>query len=139
MAELDAFHFLRPAWLAALIAIGLIWYLVRPRKPAQDGASDRIAPHLAKALQVGRAGTRKIYPIDLTALALVLLTLSVAGPTWSRVPNPLITETAPLVIALKVTPSMETPDLAPTRLDRGRFKILDLIAARAAARWAVPA
>jgi len=134
---LQFFHFLRPFWLLAIPLVVLMWWLIRPRRAARPPLPDAIAPHLAKALQVGEDGRAVILPIDGVVLALILLALAVAGPTWSRAPNPLIADTAPLVVALKVTDSMMTADLAPTRLDRARFKVLDLIAARAGARTAL--
>ncbi|WP_300074022.1 VWA domain-containing protein [uncultured Ruegeria sp.] len=136
---LDALHFLRPVWLMLLPCIGLLWYIARrrPRKERHDAR--HFAPHLAAALQVGSNTRRRIQPVDSVMLCLSLLALSAAGPSWSRIPNPLIAETAPLVVALKVTPSMENTDLAPSRLDRARFKILDLIAARAGGRTALVA
>lgn len=134
---LAAFHFLRPLWLLALPVVVSLWYLARPRKQANAFDSAEIAPHLAKALKVGDSGARRIYPIDGVALCLALLALVAAGPSWSRMPNPLVSETAPLVVALKVTKSMETFDLAPSRLDRARFKILDLVKQRAGARTAL--
>lgn len=139
METLAAFHFLRPVILLALIPIALVWFIVRPRRVKKTTVSNHIAPHLAAALQVSNSSERRIFPIDGVCLGLILLTVGAAGPTWSRLPNPLIAETAPLVVALKVTESMETPDLAPTRLDRARFKILDLIAERAGARTALVA
>nr|NIP14414.1 VWA domain-containing protein [Pseudomonadales bacterium]NIX07703.1 VWA domain-containing protein [Pseudomonadales bacterium] len=60
-----------------------------------------------------------------------------AGPTWSRQASPWYAETAPVVIAVEVTDSMRANDLQPTRLDRARFKILDLIAARTGSRTAL--
>ncbi|MBK0326374.1 VWA domain-containing protein [Rhodobacteraceae bacterium F11138] len=134
MDTLAAFHFIRPACLLALIVLAAIWYMARPKRRVQSQLPDNIAPHLAAALQVGATRTRRLYPIDTVAAALALLTLAAAGPTWSRTPDPLTAETAPLVVALKVTESMEATDLPPSRLDRARFKILDLIAARAGAR-----
>lgn len=136
---LAAFHFLRPAWLLALIGVAAIWYLTRPRGSAAATEPEHFAPHLLAALRVGSGQGQRFYPGDGIAAGLVFLTLAAAGPTWSRVPNPLVAETAPLVVAMKVTQSMETPDLAPTRLDRARFKVLDLIAARAGARTALVA
>ena len=134
---LQYFHFLRPFWLLAIPLTLLMWWLIRPRRGATPALPDTIAPHLAAALQVGEDGRVRILPIDGVAVALILLTLAVAGPTWSRAPNPLIADTAPLVVALKVSDSMLTADLAPSRLDRSRFKVLDLIAARAGARTAL--
>ncbi len=133
----DQFHFLRPLWLLALPVIALLWRFARPKRQTNEPAVQGIAPHLAKALQVGSGQTQRLVPIDGVMLYGLLIVLAVAGPTWSRVPNPLVAETAPLVVALKVTESMEQSDLAPSRLERSKFKILDLISARAGARTAL--
>ena len=135
--SLAAFHLLRPLWLMALVPVVLIWWQVRPRKAAGDTVADGIAPHLARALTVGFQDGRRIYPIDGVALALGVLVLATAGPTWSRVTNPLLAQTAPLAVVLKVTPSMENTDVQPTRHKRASFKILDLIERRAGARTAL--
>lgn len=139
MEVFEAFHLMRPAWLLAITPIVALWYVIRPKDTRASDTQNSIAPHLAAALEVGCGGLRRIYPIDGVALLGVLLAIAVAGPTWSKLPNPLVAETAPLVVALKVTPSMETPDLAPSRLERAKFKILDLIEARAGARTALVA
>lgn len=137
MAALDAFHFLRPLWLLALIPVAVLWWRIRPRRAAAADQPTGIAPHLAAALQVGDAGTRRVYPIDLVGVLGLGLCLAVAGPSWGRLPNPLIAETAPLVVAMKVTPSMMEADLPPSRLERARFKVLDLVASRSGARTAL--
>ncbi|PCH75137.1 MAG: hypothetical protein COC12_01960, partial [Rhodobacteraceae bacterium] len=133
--SLQFFHFLRPFWLLVLPLVAWMWWLIRPHRTGRAALPEMIAPHLAAALQVGLDGRRRILPID--GVALGLMVLAVAGPAWTRMHNPLIADTAPLVVALKVTDSMMSADLAPTRLDRARFKVLDLIAARAGARTAL--
>lgn len=134
---LSQFHFIRPLWLLALPAILLLWYLVRQRLEGATSSTTGLAPHLAKALSVGARDHRRLHPIDAFAAVGVLLALAASGPTWSKLPNPLIADTAPLVVALKVTPSMEETDLAPSRLQRAQFKITDLIASRTGARTAL--
>ncbi|MGI9415922.1 MAG: VWA domain-containing protein, partial [Hyphomicrobiales bacterium] len=57
--------------------------------------------------------------------------------TWSRVPNPLVAQTAPLAVALEVSESMEIPDVPPSRLERAKYKILDVMEARTGARTAL--
>ena len=131
---LEYFHFLRPMWLLAILPLLGIWWYARPKKANSASVQTGIAPHLAKALEVGQEKGQRLFPIDGVALMGALLSVAAAGPTWSRLPNPLVADTAPMVVALKVTPSMETPDLAPTRLDRAKFKVLDLIGTRAGAR-----
>ena len=123
----EFFHFMRPLWLLPIIPIVIFWYLVRSKSRKDAGLQTGIASHLAAALSVGRGERGAILPIDGVTILGVLLALGASGPTWSKVPNPLIAETAPLIVVLKVTPSMETPDLAPSRLERAKFKILDVI------------
>ncbi|MEP2533425.1 VWA domain-containing protein [Shimia sp.] len=134
---LSAFHFLRPLMLLGLVPLALIWW--RQRRPARsDIASETaIASHLLAALRVDQTRNRRLHPIDLIALCLTLIIIAASGPTWSRVPTPFAAQTAPMVVALKVTPSMQNPDLAPNRLDRAKHKIQDLLSMRAGARTAL--
>ncbi len=132
-----AFHFLRPLWVLVLVPVVVLWWQARPRKRAEDGTAAGVAPHLARALTVGREAGRGLYPIDGVALVLGLLVLAAAGPSWTRAANPLLAQTAPLAVAVKVTPSMENVDVQPTRLKRASFKILDLVERRAGAQTAL--
>lgn len=138
MADIfGVFHFLRPFWVLAFLPVALIWWQVRPRRSDDPTVTHGIAPHLARALTVGFEEGRRVYPIDGVALTLALLVFAAAGPTWSRVANPFLSQTAPLAVVLKVTPSMENVDVQPTRHKRASFKILDLIDRRAGARTAL--
>jgi len=136
---IELFHFLRPWWLVALPAIGFIWWVVRHRDAAQASISGNIAPHLKDALTINHNARKGLRAIDGAALLLILLALVAAGPSWSKRVSPWFEETAPLIIAVKVSDSMRANDLQPTRLDRARFKILDLIAVRTGSRTALVA
>ena len=136
---IELFHFLRPWWLAALPVIAVIWWVVRHRDAAQVAMAGNIAPHLKDALTINRDARQGVRAIDSVALLLVLLTLAAAGPSWWKRVSPWFEETAPLVIAIEVSDSMRANDLQPTRLDRARFKILDLIAERTGSRTALMA
>lgn len=136
---LEAFHFLRPVWLALLPAILLLWWAVRRSHRTRGLSADAIAPHLRAALTVGRQGGTRFKPIDGVALTLSLAALGAAGPTWSRVPDPFAAQSAPAVVVLAVTPSMEANDIAPSRLERSKQKIRDFLDLRAGARTALVA
>ncbi len=136
-AVIAEFHFIRAYCLAFLVPILALWWVSRSRATPRSKLPDGIAPHLAAALQLGTDEKRRIQPVDVALIVALLVTIAAAGPTWSRAPNPLVADTAPLVIALKVTQSMEDTDLAPSRLERAKFKITDLIEARAGARTAL--
>lgn len=134
---LAPFHFLRPAWLLAVPVAVLVWWLARRPATTKQGRDTGIAPHLLDHLTLNRQKTGRIRPIDLVAVVLLCATIAAAGPTWRRMPNPFFTETAPLVVALEVSDTMLASDVQPTRLERAKIKILDLVTLRAGARTAL--
>ncbi len=137
LAALDFFHFLRPWWLVLILAALILWWRIRSSATAHPQPPAGIASHLAAALTVGGGGASRILAIDGVIATIALIALGAAGPTWSRVPNPLVAQTAPLAVALKVSETMLSTDVAPSRLERAKQKILDLIAARTGARTAI--
>jgi Ca-activated chloride channel family protein len=134
---IDALHFIRPLWLIALPVILLAWWLVRRRDASQAKVGDFVAPHLRDALTVNRDARRGVRAVDGVAIALLAAAIAAAGPTWSKQASPWFTETAPLVVAIEVSDSMRSNDLQPTRLDRARFKVMDLVAERTGSRTAL--
>ncbi|MCV6584864.1 MAG: VWA domain-containing protein [Marinibacterium sp.] len=136
---LEAFHFLRPWCLVLLPLIALLWWRIRAARGRSDTPGTGIAPHLRAALIVGGDGARWLQPVDSVALILVLAVLGASGPTWSRQVDPFAAQAAPVVVVLKVTPSMLGDDIAPTRLERAKQKIRDLLDLRAGARTALVA
>lgn len=139
MTALDAFHFLRPLWLVVLPIALWLWWRVRLAQGGRDMPVAEIAPHLRAALTVGAAHRHRLRPIDGVMAAVVCLILGVAGPTWSRVPDPLVAQSAPVVVVIKVAESMDAPDIAPSRLERAKQKTRDFLDLRAGARTALVA
>ena len=137
MSGFDLFHFIRPLWLMSIPVIGLAWWLARRREARTTSIGDLVAPHLRDALTVNRSDHARIRPVNGVAITAVLIAIAAAGPTWSKQQSPWFAETAPLVVAIEVSDSMRANDLLPTRLDRARFKVLDLVAARTGSRTAI--
>jgi Ca-activated chloride channel family protein len=130
-------HFIRPLWLIALPAILLLWWLVRRRDASQAEVGNFVAPHLRAALTVNRDARRGVRAVDGVAVAMIAATIAAAGPAWNKQASPWFAETAPLVIAIEVSDSMRSNDLQPTRLDRARFKVMDIVATRTGSRTAL--
>ncbi len=130
MTDLQLFHFLRPLLLFALPVVLLAWWAARRQETRQSGTVNLVAPHLRDALTVNRSSTARFRPVDGVGIATLFAVIAAAGPTWSKQQSPWFSETAPLVIAIEVSDSMRSNDLQPTRLDRARFKVIDLIAQR---------
>jgi Ca-activated chloride channel family protein len=128
------FHLLRPMWLIALVPVAAVVLLVRWRQSPEAQWGDVIAPHLLKKLIVKPGGRKSIDPIYLVAIALTLAILALSGPTWRRELPPFVEDKAPLMIALALSSSMGQTDVAPSRIERAKQKIRDLLAERAGAR-----
>jgi Ca-activated chloride channel family protein len=139
MTVLAAFAFLRPLALLALLPLAALWLILRRQDAAAPGPELQIAPHLRAALTIGRERRGRLHASDLLIAAAALMTLAAAGPAWRPAPAPFVAETAPLVVALELSPSMTGTDVAPSRLERGKQKIRDLIGLRAGGRIALVA
>jgi len=124
--SLADFHFLRPWWLLALLALPLAWQALGRGSGVAKVWAQAIDAHLLPHLLVGAERSLRL-PRLLVAGSWLLATLALAGPAWERLPTPLYRNQAARVIALELSPSMLAPDLKPDRLSRARYKIRDLL------------
>lgn len=124
------FHFLRPAWLLALVPLLLLLWLLARRERGRDVLQRFCDPALLPFVTAAGGDARRGAGLLLLALGGLLSILALAGPTWQRLPQPLFREDAALVIALDLSRSMTAADLSPDRLTRARYKIRDLLATR---------
>lgn len=127
ITALHVFHFLRPLWLLALLALPLlVWRSARSDAGVRE-LSRLVDPALLPHLLTGRPISRRASTA-LLALGWTLATLAFAGPTWSRQAQPLYAERAAQVVAISLSPRMLAKDVAPSRLDRAKYKARDLLA-----------
>ncbi|MEO6799675.1 MAG: VWA domain-containing protein [Rhodanobacter sp.] len=124
---LHQFHFLRPWWMLVLAGMPLLALPRWRRDGAQLALSRLIDPELLPLLLRGQARHRHL-PLWLFALGWLLATLALAGPTWSRVEQPLYASRPAQVVAISLSRHMLARDVAPSRLDRARYKAHELLA-----------
>jgi Ca-activated chloride channel family protein len=127
---LSQFHLLRPLWLLALLPLAYIAWMKLVRGNPLNALSRQIAPHLLKHLLMESERRRRFNPTVMLLLLGVIMTLALAGPSWRQESSPFAAEQAALMVVMKITPSMEATDLLPSRLERGRHKLHDLLALR---------
>jgi len=121
-------HFLRPWWLLALAALPLLW-LVLARRGSDAGAwRGAVDAHLLEHLLAdGGDGARAQTPRWLAALAWIVACVALAGPAWEQLPQPLFQNRAARVFALELSSSMAAQDIKPSRYERARYKLADLL------------
>ncbi|ELA8089657.1 TPA: VWA domain-containing protein [Vibrio parahaemolyticus] len=123
------FHFIRPLWLLALIPMFfLVW--LRWREESKPSWKDILPEHLRNALTIGERGWRKQLPLKLLMLIVLIAIVICAGPTWQRESSPFGEDKASLLVVLDNSDSMLQKDLPPSRLERSKQKIRDLLVAR---------
>ncbi len=128
--NLHDFHLLRPAWLLAL-PLGLLLLSWRRQRQRTASAWQQVCdPHLLDHLLVrhGEAETARL-PVVGQILMLLLVVFALSGPTCQRRPQPLYHSGGGRVLVLDLSRSMDSPDLAPSRLIRARYRAIDLIRA----------
>ncbi len=131
------FHWLRPEWLWALPLVALITFTMSRRELAPGNWQRIIDPALAPYVLSRSSSGRHSYRWWLTALGGIIAVLSLAGPSWNRVEQPVFRSEQAMVIALDLSRSMDAQDLTPSRLARARLKILDILERRKSGQTAL--
>lgn len=125
------FHFLRPLWLLAIpVALALIVWLARRRLDAGSWSAlidERLRPWVLD--DRGGAG-RSRAGVWLAGAIAVLASVALAGPAWERQKQTLYRGGDSLVVALDLSRSMDAADVVPSRLERARLKLRDLLERR---------
>lgn len=120
------FHFMRPWWLVALAMLPLLVGFGLRQRSMPTALARLVDAELLPHLLRGRPANRHL-PVALVALGWLLATLAFAGPTWNRVAQPLYASRAAQVVAVSLSQDMLSRDVAPSRLDRARYKAHELL------------
>lgn len=132
-----AFHFLRPQWLWLLLAIPLIYLPLRFRDDIRLRWKKYIAPELLDHLIVTQRRGWRYRPIHMVCILILLGAIALAGPAWKQEQPPFTEDKAPLVIALDLSQTMDAIDVDPTRIERAKLKLRDLLKVRNGGRTAL--
>ena len=124
---LSEFHFLRPLWL---LAIPFVWWLVFSLLGKWWSTANWekiVEPHLLQFLATRPATQKTMLLPWIMCFTGTLLLLALAGPVWEKAPQPLLQKSQARVLVLDLSYSMLATDIKPTRIDRARFKLEDLL------------
>lgn len=119
---------LHPTYVWALLAVPIAayacWRALQARRAAQDQFGDRA---LVERLSEGVYPGRRVLKAVLVVGALGLLGVGLMGPRLGTEPRTVERRGVDLVVALDVSASMRAQDVAPSRLQRAKREVRDLV------------
>lgn len=134
---LKDFHFLRSQFLWLLIPIGIVVLLFFFSRKEDVKWKKSIPMHLRPFMIKKGTQIKVVFWKMLLYVTGVFAVLGLAGPTWEKIEIPGKTLETPVVIVLDLSQSMMATDIQPSRLERAKFKITDLLKANPGARVAL--
>src|SRR5580692_12242690 len=122
-----AFHFIQPRWLWLLLAVPLVYLSFHLQHDVRERWKRYIDLELLDHLIVSPGKRWRLRPIHTICLLIALGAIALAGPTWKRQEPPFTEDKAPLVILVDLSQTMDAIDLDPTRIERVKLKLRDLL------------
>jgi Ca-activated chloride channel family protein len=124
------FHFIRPLLLLlipfGLAVIALLW----KRNSNSSNWLQVCDPELVESLLSTNTTSNKLIPYSALALAWLISVCAIAGPSWEKLPQPMHNGWDGRVIIFDLSKSMDSRDVKPSRLERAKYKLIDLISAQ---------
>ena len=130
MDGVNEFHFLRPWALLLIPVLSVMVYFAQRQLSKQSAWKQWVDPQLLSQMLVHNEGKQWRFPWWLAALVLSAGAVGLAGPSWEKLPQPVIQKQNALVVVLDLSPSMNSQDIKPSRLAISRFKLIDLLKQR---------
>jgi Ca-activated chloride channel family protein len=120
------FHFIRPWWLLAILALVFALNLLKKYRLSQSGWQQLLPKHLANVL-VDKQQNQQNLSLTLPFIIGLLTIVALAGPTWKKLPQPVYQTARGSVLIMDMSYSMYATDISPNRLTRSRYKAIDLL------------
>ncbi|MBR2137061.1 MAG: VWA domain-containing protein [Alphaproteobacteria bacterium] len=122
------FHFLRPLWLLGLLWPAYLLFRYAKDDRTQSSWANVCDENLLQYLLIRGNYTQRRLSYNLAVAVITLIVLAMAGPTWEKKHNPALSADNPLMILLNVSSDMGVKDVLPSRGERAKYVIKDLLA-----------
>jgi len=134
----ESFHFIRPWWLLCVLpAVWFAWQLYRRTQSTSQWDTVVDAALMQHILEGQQEVTRRPVWYVILGFTWVVCTVAMAGPSWERKDTPTYRDARERVIVIDLSRSMDAQDIQPSRLDRTRQKVADILARSADTETAV--
>lgn len=125
---INNFHFLRPLWLIGFLPlIFLAWGKKGSRNSPmswRDQCDEKFLPYLGVSEIEINSRSHKTW---LIVLIVSLALLALAGPAWQKLPQPVFKKEQARVFVLDMSLTMMATDIVPSRLERAKLKLIDML------------
>ena len=125
-SDFSELHLLRPLALLGLIPALIAIALAQWRKRSAGNWEKIINPALLPYLMQGET-SKKQRGMLWVLLAWIITCLALSGPSWQQLPQPVHKKDTALILIMDLSPSMLAEDIKPSRLERARYKLIDIL------------
>jgi Ca-activated chloride channel family protein len=123
----EAFHFQQPAWFLALLPLAALIWRLRGHTPGESAWRRVCDPQLLSFLLIAPRGADRRLPLGLLVAGWLIAVIALADPVWEKRPQPVFRSEAARVVVLDLSRSMNDADLTPSRLERARYKVEEVL------------
>lgn len=121
------FHFIRPWALWAFLPLILLVIKQGWQRATSNSWQQECDPHLLKGLMTNLNRSSQ-YTMTISVFVVgALMILALAGPAWQKLAQPSFSQKKATVLVLDMSRAMSGKDIKPTRLQRAKFKIEELL------------
>jgi len=122
-------HFIRPELLLLLLLVPLLWFVMRYKQHSIGSWQKLISkPLQAYVIKNKVSEKRAAYWLPIATLfAVVLIIIAMAGPSWKKQASPIYSDQSGLIIGLDLSLSMTAQDVSPSRIQRAKYKVIDIL------------
>lgn len=125
--DIADFHYIRAELLWLLVPLVLLVIGINQQNKQQSAWRKVISPHLLEFLFMSGNKSRSRSGLWITTAIAAIAIIAISGPTFRQKPVPVFQTDLAQVILMDLSLSMDATDIKPSRLDRARFKLLDLL------------
>jgi Ca-activated chloride channel homolog len=123
----EAFHFQQPAWFLALLPLAALIWQLRGHASGNSAWRRVCDPQLLSYLLIDPQRSDRRLPLWLLVAGWLIAVVALADPVWQKRAQPVFSTEEARVVVLDLSRSMDASDLKPSRLERARYKVEDVL------------
>lgn len=125
------FHLLRPEWILLILPLAIMLLFTHVKSLNAGNWQSIISPKLQKyVLLQSQVTTTQKYIRSSLWLSALLAILALSGPSWEKQNSDVYRSQQGLIIGFDLSLSMTSQDVAPSRSQRAKYKITDVLQAQ---------